>query len=236
MRAKVDERRWQREYYAATAARYDDMHDEHEHRLPLAVMVATFEWLGVETVLDVGSGTGRAISYVKRRRPDMHVVGIEPVDELRKIGHAQGLSAQELRAGDATSLPFVHGEFDLVCAFGVLHHVKHAEKAVAEMLRVAKKAVLISDANNFGQGSPLARLVKQTINAAGLWRLVDLIKTGGKGYTISDGDGLAYSYSVFNDYPQIRAACKAVHLMNTGDAGVNPYRTATHVTLLGIKA
>ena len=52
---------------------------------------------------------------------------------------------------------------------------------------------------------------------------------------ISEGDGLAYSYSVFNDYGQIRAQCSSVHLVNLLDAGVNPYRTATHVALLGIK-
>ena len=77
--------------------------------------------------------------------------------------------------------------------------------------------------------------MKQTFHALGLWPLVDFIKTRGRGYTISEGDGLAYSYSVFNNYRQIRAQCTSVHLINTLDAGINPYRTATHVALLGIK-
>ena len=108
-------------------------------------------------------------------------------------------------------------------------------RVVGEMLRVARTAILISDRNNFGQGTPWVRAIKQAINAAGLWPLANFVKTRGKGYSITEGDGLAYSYSVFSDYDQIRAACKSVHVLNTLDAGVNPYRTAPHIALLGIK-
>jgi hypothetical protein len=103
------------------------------------------------------------------------------------------------------------------------------------MLRVAGRAVFISDCNNFGQGSLLGRGLKQCLNALHLWPLADFIKTRGRGYTLSEGDGLAYSYSVFNDYRQIREKCRSVHVLNTSDAGRNPYRTASHVALLGIK-
>jgi hypothetical protein len=64
---------------------------------------------------------------------------------------------------------------------------------------------------------------------------VDFLKTKGKGYTISYGDGIAYSYSVFNNYRQIRNHCSSVHLFNTKDSHINLYRTASHVALLGIK-
>ena len=60
------------------------------------------------------------------------------------------------------------------------------------------------------------------------------IKTRGKGYTISKEDGLAYSYSVFNDYAQIAEACTRVHLINTVASGPNLYRSAPGVALLGI--
>lgn len=103
------------------------------------------------------------------------------------------------------------------------------------MLRVARKAIFISDSNNFGQGSFISRSIKQLINSVGLWRVADLIKTKGKGYTISEEDGLAYSYSVFDDYKQIEAGCRSIHLLNTKDGQINPYRTAGHVALLGIK-
>ena len=101
---------------------------------------------------------------------------------------------------------------------------------------MARKAIFISDSNNFGQGSSFARLVKQTINVVGLWPVADFVKTKGKGYTFEEGDGLAYSYSVFNNYRQIAKACKSVHLLNTTNGGQNLYRTATHLALLGVKA
>jgi hypothetical protein len=103
------------------------------------------------------------------------------------------------------------------------------------MLRVAEKAIFISDTNNFGHGSLSNRTIKQMVNMLGLWKFMDFLKTKGKGYTFSYGDGIAYSYSVFNDYRQIRNHCSSVHLLNTKDSQINLYRTASHVALLGVK-
>ena len=227
----------QRKYYADTAVKYEEMHvnAKDEHYLALNFLVASLDYYEIKSILDIGCGTGRAIRHIKAIRPDIKVVGVEPVKELREVGHTLGLSAQELVEGDATHLQFSDSEFDLVSEFGVLHHIPRPERAVVEMLRVAKKGIFISDSNNFGQGSPLSRLIKQMANALGLWKAVDLIKTRGKGYAISEGDGLFYSYSVFNNYRLIQSTCKTIHLMNTGDGHINPYRTASHVALLGIK-
>jgi len=204
----------QRRYYAETANQYDSMHlqENDPHFFALAFMAGAIDYLGIRSILDIGSGTGRAVQYLKRLRPDLRVVGV-----------------------DATNLIFRSGEFDLVCEFAALHHINKPNLAVSEMLRVSNKAIFISDSNNFGQGSKLVRTMKQGINFFGLWKLADLIKTGGKGYTITEGDGLAYSYSVFNNYKQIRNQCKSVHLLNTTDGFIDPYRTASNVALLGIK-
>lgn len=227
----------QRSYYADTAAAYNSMHVDEgdEHFLALALMVGALDYLRVRSILDIGSGTGRVLSYIKRCRPDLRIIGIEPVKELREIGHASGLSQEELLDGDATDLQFGASDFDLVCEFGVLHHIRNPDRAVAEMLRVAGRAVFISDSNNFGQGSATARSLKQIINYFGLWRFANYVKTKGKGYSITDGDGLAYSYSVFNNYEQIKRQCKSIHCLNTKDGSLNPYATACHVALLGIK-
>ncbi|MBM4361946.1 MAG: hypothetical protein FJ104_04650 [Deltaproteobacteria bacterium] len=48
-------------------------------------------------------------------------------------------------------------------------------------------------------------------------------------------DGLAYSYSVFSDYEQVRSRCQRVHILNTLPAGRSPYRAGGHVALLGVK-
>lgn len=229
--------RIQRQYYADTAHAYDAMHldEADEHYFALCFMLSVVDYLGVRSILDIGAGTGRALARIKQLRPDIRVTGVEPVRELRDIGYAKGIDRQELIDGDALALQFADGGFDLVCEFGVLHHIKTPARAVAEMLRVAGKAVFVSDCNNFGQGGVLARLAKQTADFLGMWSLIDLIKTRGRGYTVSEGDGLGYSYSVFNNYRQIRAKCHSVHLLNTKPAGIDPYRTASHVALLGIK-
>jgi ubiquinone/menaquinone biosynthesis C-methylase UbiE len=227
----------QRQYYAETAAKYDAMQisDQDEHQFALAVLSAMIEYHGIKSVLDVGSGTGRALRYLKSRHPSVRFVGIEPVEALRKVGHAAGLSSDDLRDGDVNALQAADGEFDLVCEFAVLHHVPKPSQAVAEMLRVARKAIFISDANNFGQGGIVARCLKQAIKALGLWRAFDWLRTGGKGYHVSAGDGLFYSYTVFNNYQQIRKACGTVHHFNTVDAGPSLARSAPHVAILGIK-
>jgi ubiquinone/menaquinone biosynthesis C-methylase UbiE len=227
----------QRAYYAETAHKYDDMHvrEDDEHGFALHFIISIIEYLGIKSILDIGCGTGRGLLKIKRGIPDITAVGIEPSPELRNVGYSKGLSENQLIDGDAMNLAFSDGSFDLVCEFGALHHIPTPSKAVSEMLRVSSKAIFISDSNNFGQGTSFSRLLKQVVNFTGLWPVADLIKTGGKRYTISEGDGLAYSYSVFNDYRQIRERCESVHLLNTVDAGPNLYRTATHVALLGVK-
>ncbi len=227
----------QRDYYARTAGRYDEIHldESGEHYFALRFMISMVGFLGIESILDVGSGTGRCLIDVAREIPGITSVGVEPSAELRKIGYSKGLLESQLIDGDAMNLPFADNSFDLVCEFSALHHIPVPAKAVSEMLRVSRKAIFISDVNNFGQGSRFSRLVKQAVNAAGLWRLADFIKTKGKGYIISEGDGLSYSYSVFNNYGLIREECEAVHMLNTIDSAPDLYRSASHVALLGIK-
>jgi ubiquinone/menaquinone biosynthesis C-methylase UbiE len=227
----------QRAYYANTAQKYDEMHvaEFDEHGFALQFMLAVLENLGIRSILDIGCGTGRALIRIQAKMPGVSTVGIEPSPELRRIGHAKGLLDTQLIDGNGMNLDFPNDSFDLVCEFGALHHIPKPSKAVSEMLRVARKAIFISDSNNFVQGGKLSRLVKQTINALGLWPLANFINTKGRGYSISEGDGLAYSYSVFNDYKQIARTCQSVHLLNTNSAEPDLYRTASHVALLGIK-
>jgi ubiquinone/menaquinone biosynthesis C-methylase UbiE len=229
----------QRAYYARTAGTYDEMHDAYEdnHGYTLAehFMISVVEHLGIRSILDIGCGTGRVIQRIKEKMPNVKILGIEPSRELRDAAYEKGLSKAEVADGDAMNLAFGDGSVDLVCEFGVLHHIATPSKAVSEMLRVSRKAIFITDNNNFGEGSKYFRLLKQAINAAGLWRFVDWIKTGGKGYSITELDGLAYSYSVFNDYKQIARSCQSVHMLNTVNSGPNLYRTASRVAMLGIK-
>lgn len=232
----TDQVQLQRAYYAETADTYDDAHS-YESALEFAQFAALLAHLEASSVLDIGSGTGRALLAAKECHPQIRATGIEPASALRERGYAKGLSARELIDGDAQDLHFPDRSFDVVCEFAALHHIPQPSLAVAEMLRVARKAVFISDSNNFGQGTRSARAIKQIIGALGLWPLANLIKTRGKGYDYSVADGVSYSYSVFNDLPQIRARCSKVYVFGDVSAGgTNPYRASPNVVIVGFKA
>jgi ubiquinone/menaquinone biosynthesis C-methylase UbiE len=232
--AEINEINIQREYYERTASKYDKMHDEDLNSFAREIMFASCRHLGIRSILDVGSGTGSTLLHAKSQ-DRYSVVGIEPVAELRKIGYARGLSSDELTEGDGRDIKFTNDSFDLVCAFSVLHHVRDPHLVISEMLRVAKIAVFICDSNNFGQGSFLSRGLKQLLNSVGLWPTMNYIKTAGRGYSVTEGDGLSYSYSLFNNYRQISRATKRVHIINVSPAGINPYRTAASVAILAVK-
>lgn len=226
----------QREYYARTAGEYDRLHvnADDEHHFALAILAGLLPYLRATSVLDVGSGTGRALRYLREHARDVRVMGIEPVKELRQIGYEHGIPPTDLIDGDARSLPFGDGQFDVVCEFGVLHHVRLPEQVVSEMLRVARKGVFLSDSNSVGQGGAVRRGVKRVLRALGLADAVTYLRTRGRRYYISDSDGIAYPYSVFDSYDQVRARCSSVHLIVTQGRATDLYGAAGHVAVLGI--
>lgn len=226
----------QQDYYAKNASFYNSIHPVGEGELlALFFLESYINCSGSISVLEIGSGTGRNLLWLKKRHINHRILGIEPSKELRELAYQSGVDYSEIQAGNALALDFDDGKFDIVYEFNMLHHVRQPEVVVSEMLRVAKKAVFIFDINNFGQGSTLTRLIKQVLNDMGLWSFVDFIKTGGKGYRLSEGDGLSYSYSVFNNYALLKKSCKSVHLLNTSNSGRNLYRSAPQVAILGIK-
>ena len=90
-------------------------------------------------------------------------------------------------------LPFRDDSFDIVMSFGLLHHVPDSGPIAAEMMRVARFGVTISDANRFGQGSAAIGVLKLAIHRVGLWPTFERLRTKGRGYMESDGDGIFYS-------------------------------------------
>lgn len=235
----MDEIQTQRSYYSRAAASYDRVHSAptgaREHDIALAALVGLSFHYGIDSFLDVGCGTGRSVDELLKHRPGATVRGVEPVAALREVAYSKGISKDAIVEGDATALQFADNSFDCVSAFGILHHIKHPTLAIREMLRVARKAIFISDLNNFGCGPLPQRLVSQTLNALGLWRVFQFVVTRGKGYKFDEGDGLHYSYSVFNDYKWLARCCSIVHVINTKGTGINPYRTCSHVALFAVK-
>lgn len=225
----------QKKYYRETANNYDSMHlDENdEHFMSLHMLSGLIEFYKIRSILDVGAGTGRVAQFLGQKFPDLYIRSIEPIEALREIGYKKGLTSDELTPGDATSLEFKNGEFDLVCAFGVFHHLPNPKRALLEMKRVSSKYLFISDSNNFGVGNLVARTIKQILNALRLWKLAIFIKTKGKIYQVSEGDGIFYSFSIFDLFPLLNTY--KVFPISTSPSKGNIYKDASHVSIFAIK-
>lgn len=227
----------QRAYYEETAAEYRRMHvsEGDEHYRALSYIAAMSGTWGISSFLDVGSGTGRAVQYLHER--GFHVKGVEPVEAL--IKEAAAPVREIIQHGRGEALPFQDASFDAVCKFGVLHHVRRPELVVREMLRVARKAVFLSDANRFGQGRRSVRLLKLILSKAGLWPLANFIKTRGKIYSYSEGDGIFYSYSVYDSLSQVSQWADDVYIHplmpQRSDSWFQPVLTSEQVLLCAFR-
>lgn len=95
----------------------------------------------VESVLEVGCGTGAVLAAVKALGLGTAHIGIDVADpDLHTAEEAKGL---DLRSYDGARLPFADGSFDLVFASHVLEHVPDERGFLAELGRVSRKWIYI---------------------------------------------------------------------------------------------
>jgi SAM-dependent methyltransferase len=220
MRSGVEtspERR-QHDYYTAVAEQYYNgwMSDLGAHHRALSVISALVDGFRYGSVLDVGAGTGRATKHFLERHPGVHVRGIEPVAAMiDQAEQAGGVPTGCIIEGRGQDLPFQDASFDLVCELGVLHHVRDPEAIVTEMTRVARRAVFLSDANRFAVGGRLARAIRFGIYRSGLWDIFTWFRTNGRGYVETEGDGIAYSYSVYDSLPVLERWADRIFMVPT---------------------
>jgi ubiquinone/menaquinone biosynthesis C-methylase UbiE len=227
----------QRLYYAQIAASYDSafaFDPEDEHFIACALLTGLVEHYQFKSLLDVGCGTGRAISYLSRSRPSLRIIGVEPVAEMREAAVTAGVPAEMLLPGNATALPFPDNSFDCCSAFGVLHHVPQPQRAIHEMFRVSRRAVFISDHNIYGMGSPLTRGLKQVFRDLHARWLLRLLLTGGKGYHDTNWDGIFYPFSLIDHLNLINSLARKAYILPTRNPGLNIYRQASHFAVLAL--
>jgi len=232
----------QRDYYARTAAIYDGMHDMGEHHDALRHVAVYMQAVGAKSLLDTGCGTGMAMLYLAREIPALQTHGNDPSEALLRVAQERhGIPSDQLDCVSSERLPYEDGAFDAVVETGMLHHTPEPQRVVAEMLRVARKAVFISDSNIYGQeGSSLAaRALKLALARAGLLPPLLRRMRGGHDWYFNEDDGVGWSYSVFDSYPQVRRACADVVVLPTGDrralADACPILFASHCLMAGFK-
>src|ERR1039458_7954245 len=228
----------QRQHYELTATAYDvdpGLGQSPEHEFALYLLLGVIDSIKAQSVLDVGAGTGRGLTFLMRERPNLAVVGVEPVDALRKVATNNGVPQHYLLPALGEQLPFRDGSVDIVAEFGMLHHVKRPEVVVREMLRVARYAVFLSDSNNLGMGSIEGRLIKNCAFSFGLWKALNWLRTRGRGYVFEPNDGLWYYYTVFQHFRELRRRCHSVHIINTRKTARTHWFSASHVAVLATK-
>jgi arsenite methyltransferase len=96
-----------------------------------------------EHVLDIGSGPGLlACEMAAAVGPDGSVHGIDPSDSMRAIADRRERAAASapvaFAPGDACSLPFAEGSFDVAVATQVYEYVPDMPAALAEAYRVLR--------------------------------------------------------------------------------------------------
>lgn len=230
----------QRLYYSKTAKFYDQMHNANtgEHALALRHFLAYANEFGFHKVLDVGCGTGVALA--KMLKAGLDARGIEPVRELIDVGlKKHKIPKSRLKIGKAETINFSSNSFDAVTEFGILHHVAKPHIAIEEMIRVARRGLFLSDENRFGRGSSAWRIIKYIWWATGIFPLGYFIMTKGRGYHETVGDGISYSYSVYDSLRAISRWAERVFLVPLGKSDKiffgHPLFSSSHVMLCAFR-
>src|SRR5215469_6031836 len=232
----------QRRYYTETAASYDTMHARESVDSPycLALVSAVLRMLKIQSLLDVGSATGRGLRDFAAALPGTLVCGVEPVAALVQEGVVAGVTKSiPLLQASGDALPFADESFDAVSEFSILHHVPDPAVVVQEMLRVSRRVVVIADSNRFGQGSWPAKLFKLFLYKVGLWNAFNFVRTRGKRYQVSEGDGVFYSYSVYDSYNQIARWATRIFVLPSSishsRSWFSPLLTAEGIFLIAVR-
>lgn len=96
------------------------------------------------TLLDVGTGTGRAA--IALARAGAAVVGVDASSEMLDVARERAAAAGvavTFDTGDAHALPFPAGHFDGAVSLRVLMHTPDWSRCVGELCRVARRRVIV---------------------------------------------------------------------------------------------
>lgn len=99
------------------------------------------------SLLDIGSGRGTFLWPLLDAFPHLPVTAVDADPRraaLLSAVQAGGMERLTARQADATALPFPDRSFDVVTMLEVLEHIPDAEPALAEVVRVCERALLIT--------------------------------------------------------------------------------------------
>lgn len=111
----------------------------------LSALDAAVREVAPGSVLDVGCGEGVVTERMAGLLPAATVAGLDVADPALEAEWRRRVGARlSFRAGSAYALPYPDGAVDLVCALEVLEHLERPAAGLAELARVARRAVIVS--------------------------------------------------------------------------------------------
>ena len=99
--------------------------------------------LKIKTVLDAGCAEGFGLKILSNHKTVKNLEGLDQSADAIKLGKRLHTFIKFTK-GDIYKMPYKDRQFDLVICLEVLEHLKNPEKALKEIIRVAKKYCLLS--------------------------------------------------------------------------------------------
>lgn len=109
------------------------------------VIAKTSKYFAGTSILDSGCGDGEDLYLRKKYFKKLTGVDIAESPRWKELSGG-GIT---FKKSDAEKLPFKNASFDTVLEKDMLHHAGDPERALKEMIRVAKKRVIVIEANRY---------------------------------------------------------------------------------------
>lgn len=134
------------DYFRDNAARWDEIRSLHvDERDVETALVSAFSGLSLDTLVDMGTGTGRALEVLAPFA--RQAVGFDLSREMLAVARTNldraGIRHAMVRQADITQLPLANASADAVLIHQVLHYALDPARVVAEAARILKPAGLL---------------------------------------------------------------------------------------------
>jgi SAM-dependent methyltransferase len=91
---------------------------------------------GGGVILDAACGRGYLLQKILEANPAVKCIGVDIAPSIKGINI-------ECKKADITALPFADNSFDTVLCTHVLEHIREPQKALAELIRVTRKRLIV---------------------------------------------------------------------------------------------
>jgi SAM-dependent methyltransferase len=179
------------------------------------------------------------LQWLHRAKPALSLIGIDPSKNMLDLAKRSVPHEASLQVARGDELPLPDNAVDLAVATGIMHHVDNPAAVITEMSRVARKALLISDHNNYAFGGSLEKRIRVALKLCGLFGVATFIKQGFNRQGYSAEDGWWYPYSLFDNYADVARFSTEIYIFPTRPPGAGGWANMLfiqgHFAILAIR-